>query len=133
MLEYADEAGNTFRVPNSFAGRLEATTQPSTNIEDRRAENPAVPPSQPGALLAGMPQTPYEMHMYEQQLSNEQAVRNGQAPAQAPAAMVPNQPQPTPGPGDRAGIESRRQIEATKERSMRRETAMRELRTKLGI
>lgn len=81
----------------------------STNIEDRRPQEPYLAPRAPDAVLRGMPATPYEWQMYQSRIAANEAIKAGRPPepVYAPPGAEPSE-------GDPAAIEARRRMNAAK-------------------
>lgn len=99
-------------------------------IEDRRLVEPVVPPSAPDALLRGLPQTPHEWELYRQRIAAAEAVKQGVPIPPQPQPLIPGLIVPNnAGPGDPAGLESRRS--AIMERIKADQAALDELDSRL--
>lgn len=102
-----------------------------SNIEDRRAQEPMVKPSDPDALLYGLPMTPHEFELWKQKAIQREQYRQGIQPQPRPEPMIPGLvPDYQPGPRDPAGLEARRK--AILERYQADQAAIAELDRRLN-
>lgn len=88
-----------------------------SNIEDRRGDNPEIPPGKPGGMFYGIAISPHEQELKAAAQARRAAYEAGIMPIPQQPPLIPGTagPRADPGPGDPWGIEGYRRARADRE------------------